>query len=138
MVGADAAVQADLDTAVGRAGGFDHGAALAHGMASGFLDVDVRAGVECGDRRQRVPMIRGCDDDDFGLVLLQQFAVILERLGLAAGEVLNLIRGDFQRRGVDVAQRRDIAAVRDGFLKDVLAPPAAANQRGAVLPARVG
>ena len=70
----DAAVRADLDHAAGRPGRLDHRPAFADRVADRLLDVDVGPGLHRGDRLQRVPVVGRGDDDDLGLLLVEQLA----------------------------------------------------------------
>ncbi len=84
-------------------------------------------------RRQRVPMIRCGDDHDLRLLLAEHFAKVIVLARLIAVEVSDLLRAHFARLFVHVANAHHLAlAVRDGVAQDVHAPPARADDRGAI------
>jgi hypothetical protein len=78
-------------------------------MSRRLFHEDVRSRLQRGDRRQRVPMVGSGDNHHLRLVLIEQFAEILERPGLIAGQVLDLVGRHLERRRIDVAQRGDLA-----------------------------
>ena len=128
-----AAVRADLDDAVRVPRGAHHRLAFADGVRDRFFDVNVRARFHRRDRRQRVPVIGRGHDDDLRLFLREQFAVV----AVASRRVTGNLGHVFGRGGelpvVDIAQPDDLAlSARHGFAEDVAAPPAAADDRGAV------
>ena len=135
----DAPVQADLHHAAAGACGVQHRAAFVDGVAGGLLDEDMRARLERGDGLQGVPMIRRGDDDDLGLLLLQQLAVIVVGLGLVAAQIVHLLGRHFAPAFVHVAEGDDFhASAFHRLLEDILAPPTGADERGAELLPRLG
>ncbi len=130
----DAAVRADLHDAVGSARGTDHCAAFVDGMTDRLFDVNMCAHFNSGDHNQRVPVVRRADNDDFGFLFCQQFAVILIELWLIAGELGDFSGGRCDLIFIHVAHRNDLRfACRYRFAQDVHSPPARADQGGAVL-----
>ena len=125
-------MRADLDDAAGGARGVHHRAALHHGVSDGLFHVNVGAGFDGGDHRQRVPVVGRADDDDLGLGGGEEFAVILKKFRRIAGTGRDVFEGGFVLAGIDVAEGDDFAgAARHGFAEDIVAPPTAADERGA-------
>jgi hypothetical protein len=130
----DPPVQAHLHGALGGAGGVQHRPALADRVPGRLLDEDVRARLQRRDGDQRVPVVRGGNDDDFGFFLVEQLAEVLVLVRLVAGFVLDVLGGGLQDISIHVAQSDHFGlACRDGFVEDVVAPPAATDQGGAIL-----
>ena len=68
-------------------GRFDHLAAFPHGVRRRFLDVDVFAGLERPDRRQRVPVIRGGNHDRIHVLVVEDAPEVLDEAGLEGRDV---------------------------------------------------
>jgi hypothetical protein len=98
---------ADLDHALVRARGGEHRLALADVDADRLLHVDVRTRLDCGDHRQRMPMVGGGDEDHVEVLLREHQPVILVAARLLlrflpAGDQLD---GILEHAAVDIAQR---------------------------------
>ncbi|MFO0927219.1 MAG: hypothetical protein U0736_09295 [Gemmataceae bacterium] len=106
-VGTGHPLNAALDDSFLAAGDLDHAPALDDGERQRLLAVDVLAGLAGVDRLQRVPVVRGDDHHRVEVGPLQQLAVVVVLLGLAA----DLGGGEVEVRLVDVADRRDLAVL---------------------------
>jgi len=132
VVRRDAAVRADLHDAAGGARGIHHRAAFHHGVTDRFLDVDVRTGFHGGNHRECVPVIGRADDRDLGLRLREQRAVVLIQLWRGARAAGAVFQREIELTGVDIAECDELArAAGHRLAQDVVAPPAAADERGA-------
>ncbi len=130
-MGADAAVEADLDKAAGFAGGAEHGFAFVDGVGDGFFNVDVGAGADGVDGGEGVPVVGSGDDGDVGTLFLEEFAVVAVTAGLGVFP-LGVFGGGFvDLSGVGVGEG-DAGALAggDGFAEDVGTPPARADEGG--------
>src|SRR6185369_10127385 len=108
-------------------------------VARGLFDEEMRPGLDCRDGLQRVPVVWRSDDDDLWFLLFQKFTVGLVSPGLGAAEVVHLFNGDFEFTRVNVAQRDELhPPAGQRLLENVLAPPTATDQGGAMLVARLG
>ena len=87
----DSAMQPDLNDAVLRFGGLQHGLAFPDGVAGGFFDEQMRAGFQGGDGRQGVPMIGSGHDHDIRTRFTQHRFVVFEQFGLIAGKSFHLV-----------------------------------------------
>jgi hypothetical protein len=86
-----AALDADLDNALGFRSDLDHAAAFGDGERERFLDVDILAGTAGVDEHQGVPMIGAGDGDGFDVFVFEEFAVVFvagwRGAGFGGGEV---------------------------------------------------
>jgi hypothetical protein len=127
-------VRSDLDDAAGCARGIHHRPAFHDGVADRLLDVDVRAGFDGGNHRQRVPMVRRAHNHDLRLRLREQLPVIFEGFWRFTRALADVGERCFELPRVDVAERDNLAsAARHRFAEDVVAPPPAADERGPIL-----
>ena len=78
--------RADLDDLAVARLRLDHLAAFPHRVRRGLLDVDVLAGLQRPDRRERVPVIRGGDDDGVDVLVVEDAAHVLDEARLVVGD----------------------------------------------------
>ena len=95
-------------------------------MCDEGFDVDVLAGLQRPDGRQRVPMVGRCDDDGVDVLVVEHAAKILDEGGLErrhVGEtrIVDPLRGKI---AVDIAQRLvlDVLQAREATLERVALP----------------
>ena len=74
--------RADLHDLVVALRGVDHLPAFPHGVRRGLLDVDVLAGLQRPDGRERVPVVRHGDDDGVDVLVVEDAAEVLDVAGL--------------------------------------------------------
>ena len=103
VVRADAAVHAYLHGALIRPRRLHHRPALEDGVAGRLFDKDVRTRLDAGDALEGVPMIRGRDDRDLDLFLLQHLPVVAVGRGQFPGEALDIVGRDLELVGIDIA-----------------------------------
>ena len=115
--------RADLDDLAETRLRLDHLAAFPDRVRRRLLDVDVLAGLERPDGRERVPVIRRGDDDGVDLLVFEDAAHVLDESGLVVGDagqarVVDALRGQVR---VDVAERlhRDVRQLREAALDRV-------------------
>ncbi len=126
-----APLRADLHHAIVLAGRGHHRLALGNVHADRLLAVDVRPGLDGGDHRQRVPVVRRADQYDVVVLLLEHFAVIGEqpRLFVRGLPLRNQVGSLGQHLRIHVAQRHDLhRRDLDQPQQIALAVPAAADQ----------
>ena len=139
MMRADAAMESHLDNAVAGLGGAQHGLAFGDGMAGGFFHKQMRARFQGGNGGQGVPVIGRGDNHNFRPQCRKHYLVVVERSRLVAVEVFHFVGGGLQRTAINVAEADDFATLGGyGFAHDVPAPPAAADERGAIAFCGVG
>ena len=80
-----AALDADLDDALGFGGDLDHAATFGNGEGEGLFDVDVLAGATGVDHHEGVPMVRGGDGDGINVFVFEELAVVFIAGGGGAG-----------------------------------------------------
>ena len=132
-------MQSDLDDPTTLLRRVEHGPALVHRVSGGLFHEHMGPGLHGCDRLERVPVVRGRDQDDLRLLLLQELTVVVVGLRLVAVEIRHLIRRHLADVCVHVAETHHLhRSACDGFLEDVLPPPTASDECGPVLLRRIG
>ena len=109
-----APLRADLHHAVVAPRGLDHQPALADVVSTGFLDVDVLAGIAGENRGRRVPVVgRGDDDRIHGAIVEDPPHVFVGPGGLAGG-ALDGLRGRAHPVGIRIADIRHLDILLGG------------------------
>ncbi len=122
-----------LDEALGIPSGSEHGRALTERMADGLLHVNVCASLECGDHGKGVPVVWGGDNADLGLLFGEHLAIVAVAIGLIAGKLGYFCGCCGDGAFIYISNADDFRLT--GFhctAKDIVAPPARANNGGAV------
>lgn len=133
MMRTDAAMHPDLHDAVGGFRRFDKSPALADGMPGRLFDENVSACRNAGDSLKGVPVVRGGNNHNLELFLLQHLAVVAVHVREGSGESLDFVCGNFELIGIDITERDDIAAaVFNRDAEDIHSPPTRSDQRGFV------
>ncbi len=83
-------------------------------MGRGLLHVDVLAGLQRPDGRQRVPVVRCGDHHGVDFLVIEDAAHVLHEVGLEARHFLQtrIVDPRVREVGVDVAQRLDVDVVQ--------------------------
>ena len=108
----NAAVQTDLHDDTSLAGGLHHGLAFVDGVPCRFFDIDMRTRLACGNGLQCMPVVGSGDDDDFGLLFVEKFAVVLVELRVVAGEAVDRVTGVGGHVFMHIAQSANLDAAR--------------------------
>ena len=107
---ARSALRARLDDAVVLARGVDELAAFPDFVRNRFLHIDILAGLDGPDGRERMPVVRRGDSDGIDIRVLQKFAdVLVARHFLTAG--ICLVDFSIEDGAVDIAKRNEANAL---------------------------
>ena len=117
---------ADLNDTLVRFGGVDHREAFLDRAAGGLLGVHVFAGLAGVNHHDRVPVIRGGDNDGVDVLAFEDLSIVLVGEGISTDDLR--VAGDVV--GIDVAERADLDARHVVEAADVIAATAAGANIG--------